>query len=121
MQQSLPCSTIVYRALRKSWVNRETRAILPSAFLRRDAPKDEKGLSVDTLSAQSCASALSNCHVASLHTGRVRDLFLDIVEDEPGHANITGVPRAADDRALAERLASKLAKQARFIPPEQYT
>jgi hypothetical protein len=94
--------------------------ILPAAFFRRDSPHDDDGLSVNIESPRSCAATLKNCHVASLHVGRIRDLGLDVVIDDPPHANITGLPRISEDRTRAERLASQLAKQARFIPPEQY-
>jgi len=117
---ALPCKTIVYRAIRKSWVDPVTKSILPAAFLRREPPQDEDGLSIDIQSPQSCASALRNCHVASLHVGRIRDLKLDVVIDELPHANINGLPRSCDDQALAEWFASQLARQARFIPPEHY-
>jgi hypothetical protein len=118
--EPLPCSTIVYRAIRPKWVDPVTRTVLPIAFQRRPAPSDEDGLSVDILSAQSCAQALRNCQVASLHVGRVRDLGLDVVVDEPPHANIVGVPRQEEDRTAANRFAFELARQGRLIPPEHY-
>jgi hypothetical protein len=121
-QQSLECGVIVFRAMpRKNWFDPATQCVSPAAFLRRPSPKDEKGLSVDVVSPGSCASVLRDCYgVLSLHVGRMRDLGLNVVIDESPHANITGVPRSADDQTLAERLASQLAKQARFIPPQQY-
>jgi hypothetical protein len=117
--EALPCNKIVYRALRKRWVDQASN-VLPAAFIRREPPADEHGLSVDPSSAQSCATALQNCHVASLHVGRIRNLGLDCIPDVPGHANITGVPRPSEDLVRAERLAGQLARLARFIPPEQY-
>jgi hypothetical protein len=118
--QALPCEKTVYRAIRKSWLDKETKSVLPIAFMRRLPPNDELGISVDTESPQSCALALSNCHVASLRVGRIRDLGLNVIPNEPKHANITGLPRSLEDQARAERLASQLARQARFIPPEDY-
>lgn len=119
--ESLACGTIVYRAMaRKAWVDPTTQRVLPAAFVRRPAPVDDDGLSVDVDSARSCALALNKCHgVASLHVGRVRDLGLDVVVDKVPHANITGIPRATEDAALAERFASELARQARLVPPDQ--
>lgn len=120
--EPLACSTIVYRAMaRKNWVDATTQSILPAAFMRRLPPADEDGLSVDIHSARSCSLALNKCHgVASLHVGRVRNLGLDVVVDEPPHANITGLPSTTDDAARTERLASQLARQARLVPAEQY-
>jgi hypothetical protein len=118
--EPLPCSTIVYRAIRPKWVDPESRTVLPIAFNRRPAPYDEKGLSVDIHSAQSCAEALKKCKVASLHVGRIREIGLDVVVDEAPHANITLLPREEEDRTAANRLAFELARQARMIPPEQY-
>jgi hypothetical protein len=119
---SLPCSTIVFRAmLRKRWLDPVSRTILPAAFVRRDPPADDDGLSVDVHSPASCAAPFHACFgVGSLHVGRIRDLLLDVDVDAAPHANITGLPRPAEDRARAEWLASQLAKQARLIPPEQY-
>lgn len=118
--EPLVCSTIVYRAMaRKSWVDAETQGILPAAFIRRPAPADEDGLSVDVISAQSCAKSLRKCHgVASLHVGRVRNLGLDVAIDAHPHANIVGIPRVFDNRARAEWSASQLAKQARLVISE---
>ena len=120
--EPLACSTIVYRAMaRKNWVDATTQSVLPAAFMRRLPPADEDGLSVDIHSAGSCSLALSKCHgVASLHVGRVRNLGLDVVVDEPPHANITSLPRTTEDAARAERLASQLARQARLVPTEKY-
>jgi hypothetical protein len=118
--ERLPCSTIVYRAIRPKWVDPVNRTVLPIAFTRRPAPSDKSGLSVDVLSAQSCAKALRKCQVASLHVGRIRDTGLDVVVDEVPHANITGIPREEEDRTTANRLAYELARQARLIPPEHY-
>lgn len=106
---------------RKNWIDKVTRKVLPVAFMRRPAPKDDKGLSVDVESACSCHGSLRDCFgVASLHVGRVRALALDIVVDAPPHANITGLPREAENAAEAEHLARELAKQSRVVPAEQY-
>jgi hypothetical protein len=101
---------------RKNWVDRATETVLPAAFKRRLSPADDDGLSVDVDSAESCATALRECYgVASLHLGRIRDIGLDIVVGSPPHAVITGIPRDADDRTRAERIASELARQARLV------
>lgn len=118
--EPLPCSTIAYRAIRPKWVDAVTNEVLPAAFQRRPAPNDDDGLSVDVLSAQSCAKALSKCKVASLHVGRIRNAGLDVVVDNLPHGNITGVPRQDENPTAAVRLSVELARQARLIPPQQY-
>jgi hypothetical protein len=117
MDEPLPCCRIVYRAMaRKNWTDRVANRVLPAAYIRRPPPADEDGLSVDVSSAASCATALSKCFgVASLHTGRVRDVGLDVVVDHAPHANIVGLPRPEVDRDRAERFASLLAKQSRLL------
>lgn len=121
MEQALPCQAIIFRAMaRKNWIDPASRRVLPAAFFRRPVPKDDDGLSVDIASPGSCASALRDCFgVASLHVGRVRELGLDVMVDESPHANIIGLPRSTEDQAKAEWFASQLARQARYVPPEQ--
>ena len=120
--ETLPCSAIVYRAMaRKDWIDPVSGTVLPGAFIRRPAPKDEDGLSLDVDGASSCARALNKCFgVASLHVGRIRDIGLDVIVDDRPHASIRGVPRTADDKLNAERIASQLARKARLVPPAQH-
>jgi|ERR1019366_2851150 hypothetical protein len=119
---TLACELIVYRAMTRSkWIDPATKRVLPAAFMRRPPPHDEDGLSVNIESPQSCVSILnSSWGVGSLHVGRVRALTLNVVVDDAPHAIITGIPRDVGDQAKAEWLASQLAKQARFISPEEY-
>ena len=111
----LGCSTIVLRALAVSgWIQN-----LHEAFLLRASDRST-GLSVSySCPPSECRSALKTSHgVISLHVGRVRELRLDVVPDEPTHANIKGLPYKEDglqEAALAERFASLLAQQARFV------
>jgi hypothetical protein len=118
--ESLPCQTIVFRAMaRPTWIDLKSRTVLPDAFFRRKPPADEDGLSVNIESAQSCEKALKKCHgVASLNVGRIRELVLDVVVDEAPHAILTGLPRQEDALAEAIRLASQLSRQARLVLPE---
>ena len=115
---ALPSDAVVYRAIiKKRWVNTDTREILPDAFfLRKD--KGETGISVNiatVCSPEDCAARFKCKFVASLQIGTVRDLGLDIVQDNYNHANITGLPYGEDDLAEAVRLASLLAKQSTTI------
>ncbi len=111
----LACEKIVFRALRKSWVNPGTGFVAATAFMLRESPKDDDGLSVGTISAEQSVTVLStHAGCASLHVGKIRDIGLDVVPDEESHANITGIPR--NDVARAEFLAGQLAKMARHIP-----
>ena len=114
----LPSDAVVYRAIsKKRWVNTDTGEILPDAFfLRKD--KGETGISVNiatVCSPEDCAARFKCKFVASLQIGTVRDLGLDIVQDNYNHANITGLPYGEDDLAEAVRLASLLAKQSTTI------
>jgi hypothetical protein len=94
--EALPCSSIVYRAIRASWVD-EDGQLLAVAFHRRLIPKDQKGLSVgiaDQWDLEAFKQTLDRYKaVVSLHVGHVRDISgLDVVPDSPNHANITGIP-----------------------------
>ena len=118
----LPCSAIVYRAiLNKRFIDRHNNnRITSGAFFKRlkESGNDRKGLSVDL--ANQCTieevrAPFRACFgVATLHVGRIRDIALDVEQDTPKHANITGVPYKEDDLVQAERLAGLLAKQARL-------
>jgi len=111
----LECHGIVLRAvIRRSDVDQDSGRILARAFLLR---QNEQGLSVNyECTPQECAAQFKKCHgVASLHVGRVRNLGLDVVPDEPHHANILGLPHRDDDPATAERMARLLLAQARLV------
>jgi len=113
--QTLQCRDIVLRALiRARHFDRVNRRILAAAFMLRE---NEEGLSVSYDSTpQQCAAGFNKCHgVASLHVGRIRDLGLDVIPDEPRHANIVGLPHREHDPAEAERFARQLQKQARLV------
>lgn len=86
---------------------------LSEAFFIR--PDDVGGLSVSwNTTPEEARNQFLKCYGAvSLHVGRVRDLLLDVVPDEPHHANITGLPNKENDPKKAERLANLLAEQAR--------
>lgn len=114
----LPCEAIVFRALiYKNWVDPDTKRVMPAAFFRRD---HEDGLSVgvnttvdDYLKGRFKKPTYG---VGTLHVGRVRDIELDIIQDGPDHGSLIGVPLKSDDRTLAERRASLLARMARWKP-----
>lgn len=114
---SLPNSTIVYRALlRKQWVNRNDGFVQYNAYLLR---KNESGLSVrieGACSPSECAARFRNCYgVASLQVAFIRELGLDVVPDSPSHAQIIGLPSREDDFESAVRLARLLAQQSRLV------
>ncbi len=91
----LSCNAIVYRAImKKRWLNEDTGQVLKEAFFLRKV-RNETGVSVNiaaVCSPQDCAEKFRCNAVASLHVGHVRDLGLDIIQDRPNHANITGLP-----------------------------
>ena len=114
----LPSDAIVYRAImKKRWMNTDIEEVLPDVFfLRKD--KGETGISVNianVCSPEDCAARFKCKFIASLQVGTVRELGLDIVQDQYNHANITGLPYREDDLAEALRLASSLAKQSTTI------
>jgi hypothetical protein len=114
----LPCSTIVFRALIwEDCVDSKSGRVMPAAFMRRN---HEQGLSVGV---NTTVDDYLRKHfkkptygVGTLHVGRLRDLQLEVVQDKPDHATLTGVPKASDNPVEAERLASQLARQARWQP-----
>jgi hypothetical protein len=96
---------------------------LHEAFLLR---KDEKGsgLSVnfdctaDEARMQDCFSKTYG--VASLIVRIVKELDLDVVPDEPRHANIVGIPYKEDDEAKAEWFASQLSSRVTAVLKERW-
>jgi len=122
--EELPCATILYRAIRPSWV--PDGKLLAAAFLRRG---DEDGLSANTHSPLAGFRSLKKCSgVASLHVGRIRDLGLEVRADpDPNdispeskyHVLIINLPTQAEDPARAEKLAGELVMQSRFIEKER--
>lgn len=109
----LECPTIIYRAIQR---NRDMppQGILTGAFVRY--PKDIDGLSIDVVGPKSCVSVLKKHYgAASLHTGRVRSLSLDVIVDQHPHGLIIGLPFRDDDPTEAERFADSLAEMARHI------
>lgn len=118
----LPCREIVYRALRRSsWKHPETGEILPVAFeLKKDEHgTPETGLSVivsDHVPQEHEVELLrlTTCYgVDSLHVGKIRDLGLDVIQDEPTHAEIRGVPHKDDDPLRAHNLSHALVSLSR--------
>jgi hypothetical protein len=89
---------------------------LPEAFFLRANERDS-GLSVsfDCTTAE-CRSIFDTTYgVASLNVGRITELNLTVVPDQPKHANIKGIPYKEDDPDTAEWLASQLAERATII------
>jgi hypothetical protein len=108
----LECTAVVYRVLAAAkWLES-----LPDAFLIR-ADEKQSGLSVcyNCTIAEARNSLKKSYGAATLHVGKVRTLHLDVVPDEPTHANIVGLPYKEDNPTEAERFASLLAKQARIV------
>jgi len=88
---------------------------------------DEDGLSVNPVHTCSLEDAksgfngtvLAKVHgVATLHVGRVRDIGLNVIQDDEQHGLITRLPYATDDLVEANRLASALADQSRLVWPD---
>ena len=120
----LLCPIIVLRAvLKKKWLDDDGR-ITSTAFLRD--PKHPDGLSVNIASLTDTNQWLSNFTRSfgadSLHSGRVRELGLeigqteaDLAESPPAHALIIGLPFTDEDPKRAEDLATELVRRARAV------
>jgi hypothetical protein len=120
----LLCPIIVLRAiLKKKWLDDDGR-ITSTAFLRD--PKHPDGLSVNVADLTDTNQWLSNFNRSfgadSLHSGRVRELGLeigqtgtDLAESPQAHALITGLPLTDEDPKRAEDLATELVKRSRAV------
>jgi len=130
--ENLECSEIVYRALKKSWVDGDS--IDAQAFMRQPIPT-ETYVSLSRkkyATARECRQKLSKMpKTASLHVGRVRDLPLGLDvgpapdrDDngqivDPGHCALLNLPDPEADPFNAEAVASKLTRLARIVSAEQ--
>ena len=82
-----------------------------TAFFIRSSER-ETGLSVTfDLTPDECRAQFEKTYgVRSLLAQSVRELDLEIVPDEPFHANVKGIPHTDDDPVRAEFLAGQLLK-----------
>lgn len=80
-----------------------------TAFFIRSNERDT-GLSVNfDMTPNECRAQFRTSHgVRSLRVQLVRELELEIVPDEPHHANLKGIPHKDDDPDRAEFLAGQL-------------
>jgi hypothetical protein len=112
--ETLPDRTLVYRALRKGWIDRDRSIVKSDAYYLRQRI-NEQGISVN-FSIEQSLSALRNCEgVASLNVGGIRELGLNVVRDSSSHGSIIGLPYREDNRPRADELALLLARQSRII------
>ncbi|PHX55120.1 hypothetical protein CP500_012480 [Tychonema bourrellyi FEM_GT703] len=89
--ENLPDHTLVYRGLRKGWIDRDRSIVKLDAYYLRQRIKEE-GISVN-FSIEQSLSALKNCAgVASLNVGEIRELGLNVVRDSSSHGSIMGLP-----------------------------
>ena len=93
--------------------SKQMKELSEAFFLRAD--EVDSGLSVNwNMTPEQARDQFDKCYgTVSLHVGRVRTLNLDVVPDEPTHANLTGLPYKESEPREAERLANLLAQQAR--------
>src|SRR5437667_10335115 len=102
---ALPCNYVVYRAARNaSQVNQDVAGQVTTMVYARHMGRDDDGISVYLGSVdtpEKAAAKLNKCYgVASLHVGHVRDIEiadLDVIQDEPDHGLITGIPFIEED------------------------
>jgi len=114
---------IVYRVVTKnSWFDQDTNELLPIAFKLRTG---EHGISVsyNCTVREAHTSLNSTVGVARLVVGTIRgiDQRLDVVPDEPKHAEIQGVPHEEEDEELATYFADLLASISKVVLREKYT
>ena len=104
-----------YRAIgNQSWLEKRTGRAKANAFiLKRE--RGEEGISLFMGEVDTCDKAsrkLVTCHcVHSLTAGAVRacpDAELDMLQDEPDHGYVAGMPYYEDDRDASENVASYL-------------
>jgi hypothetical protein len=117
--RSLSDEDTIHRVL----LNSKQAADPHEAFMLRPDEKDD-GLSVNfdctpnEARTQECFEKTYG--VASLLVGGVRQLKLEVVPDQPRHANITGVPYKGDNPAQAEWIASQLADRVTNLSRERW-
>jgi hypothetical protein len=112
------------RNVRESWINRQTGRVKKDAFIPRRNGRDEDGLSVSQPggdSREQLKQRLGNpqewsfCALAAGGIRGIHEQTTDLevcpsaTERDPFHALITGVPTSPDQKALATRLAQRLA------------
>lgn len=112
--EELPDRTLVYRGLRKGWIDRDRSIVKSDAYYLRQRI-NEQGISVN-FSIEQSLSALKNCEgVASLNVGKIRELGLNVVRDSFSHGSIIGLPYREDNRPKADELALLLARQSLIV------
>jgi hypothetical protein len=112
--EQLPDPAIVYRALRKGWIDKDRSIVKADAYYLRKRI-NEQGISVN-FSIEQSLSAIRNCEgVASITAGDIRSLGLDLVRDSSSHASIIGLPYREDDRPKADELALLLARRSIIV------
>jgi hypothetical protein len=112
--EELPDNIVVYRALRKGWIDRDRSIVKSDAYYLRKRI-NEQSISVN-FSIEQSLSALRNCEgVASLNVGEIRELGLNVVRDSSSHGSIIGLPYREDNRLKADELALLLARLSRIV------
>jgi hypothetical protein len=112
--EELPDNIVVYRALRKGWIDRDRSIVKSDAYYLRKRI-NEQSISVN-FSIKQSLSALRNCEgVASLNVGEIRELGLNVVRDSSSHGSIIGLPYREDNRPRADELALLLARLSRIV------
>lgn len=112
--ENLPDNTLIYRSLRKGWIDWDRSIVKSDAYYLRKRI-NEQSISVN-FSIEQSLSALRNCEgVASLNVGEIRELGLNVVRDSSSHGSIIGLPYREDNRLKADELALLLARKSRIV------
>ena len=112
--EKIPDTTIVYRALRKGWIDQDRSIVKPDAYYLRKRIS-EQGISVN-FSIEQSLNIFKSCQgVASLIVGDIRSLDLDIVRDSSSHGSIICLPYREDDPPRADEFALLLARLSMIV------
>lgn len=129
-RDEVPNETNIIRALREDEY-RADKTIRKGAFVPRTNGKDDDGLSVseplhDNKAALQVRMQTDSESFCVLSAGCVRgvgekalDVCRDRTEQDPYHCLIVGVPATKTEKALANRLAEKLAECSKFYTPPE--
>ena len=124
-------SCVVFRALLgRTHYDKVTGSILSGAFLRRPpkpdgTPNDLQGLSVNlNCEVDDILNRFKSVHaIGSLIVEDIRSISttpsLDVIQDKPTHANITGLQAHGEEEDKAEHIARQLAQKCVLLYPQQ--
>lgn len=107
----LPDELTIYRAiLRKSWIDPDTQEVDSGAFMLRLGIDEGLSTAFDAIAARKPFN--KSFGVIEIQVKDIRDLGLDVIQDEPDHISIIGIPF---DKQSINDYAGKLADKAKVV------